>query len=98
VLGILCSGEPIMTKWKWALAARLPAKVFVINENGDYFWLDWGNWRTILRFTINRAGLAGPGAARTLLRAALSPFTLSYLLLYAGAVHLRRAVRLLAAR
>ena len=29
-----------MAKWKWALALRLPAKVFVINENGDYFWLD----------------------------------------------------------
>jgi len=41
ILGMLCSAEPIMTKWKWALAARLPVKVFVLNENGDYFWLDW---------------------------------------------------------
>jgi hypothetical protein len=35
LIGMICSGEPIMTKWKWALALRLPAKVFLINENGD---------------------------------------------------------------
>ena len=29
IMGIVCSAEPIMTKWKWALAARLPVKVFV---------------------------------------------------------------------
>src|SRR5712692_3298465 len=38
VIGIICSSEPIMTKWKWVLAARLPAKLFLLNENGDYFW------------------------------------------------------------
>ena len=43
VVGIICSAEPIMTKWKWMLAARLPGKVFVLNENGDYFWLDRGH-------------------------------------------------------
>jgi hypothetical protein len=35
-----------MTKWKWMLAARLPGKVFVVNENGDYFWLDHGHLAT----------------------------------------------------
>ncbi|MBS1857519.1 MAG: hypothetical protein JST11_19280, partial [Acidobacteria bacterium] len=25
--GIICSGEVVMAKWKWALALRLPAKV-----------------------------------------------------------------------
>jgi hypothetical protein len=66
IMGVVCSAEPIMTKWKWALAARLPAKVFVINENGDYFWLDRGHWRAILHFALFRAGLTGSGAARTL--------------------------------
>jgi hypothetical protein len=50
IMGMVCSAEPIMTKWKWSLAARLPVKVFVINENGDYFWLDRGHWRAILHF------------------------------------------------
>jgi hypothetical protein len=91
IMGMVCSAEPIMTKWKWALAARLPAKVFVINENGDYFWLDRGHWRAILHFALFRAGLTGSGAARTLGRLLVFPFTLLYLLLYASAVHIRRA-------
>ena len=58
---------PIMTKWKWVLVQpRLPAKVFVINENGDYFWLDRGHSRAILHFALFRAGLTGSGAARTI--------------------------------
>jgi len=75
------------------LAARLPAKVIVINENGDYFWFDYSNWRIIGYFALLRAGLAGPGAVRGLARVALFPFTLLYLLLYAAAVHLRRGCR-----
>lgn len=93
IVGLVCSAEPIMTKWKWSLAARLPAKVFVINENGDYFWLDRGQWRTMLHFALFRAGLTGSGAARTLGRLAIFPFTLLYLLLYASVVHIRRAMR-----
>lgn len=93
VLGIICSGEPIMTKWKWALAAHLPMKAFVVNENGDYFWLDYSNWRIMSYVTLLRAGLAGPGALRSLARLAFFPFTLVFLLLYAGTVHLRRGLR-----
>lgn len=93
IAGIICSAEPIMTKWKWVLAFRLPAKVFVLNENGDYFWLDWGHWKAIRQFFLYRAGLAGAGAVRTIARLVFFPFTLSYLLLYAGAVHARRSLR-----
>ena len=59
VVGILCSAEPIMTKWKWMLAARLPAKVFILNENGDYFWLDRGHWSTIRHFVLVPGGPVG---------------------------------------
>ncbi|MEK7408311.1 MAG: hypothetical protein AAB225_24835 [Acidobacteriota bacterium] len=93
VMGIICSGEPIMTKWKWALAARVPAKVFVLNENGDFFWLDRSQLGTMCRFVLFRAGLSGAQAAPTLLRLLLFPFTVLYLLLYAAAVHTRRALR-----
>jgi hypothetical protein len=93
IMGIVCSAEPIMTKWKWALAARLPAKIFVLNENGDYFWLDYSHWPTIRHFVLFRAGLAGAGAVRTLARLALFPLTLLYLLLYASILHTRRALR-----
>ncbi len=93
IAGIICSAEPIMTKWKWALTLRLPAKVFVLNENGDYFWLDWGHYKAIRQFVLFRAGLAGAGAVRTLARLVFFPFTLSYLLLYAGTAHFRRSLR-----
>jgi len=38
------------------------------HENGDYFWLDYSNWRIIGYFALLRAGLAGPGAVRGLAR------------------------------
>ena len=93
ILGVICSAEPIMTKWKWALAARLPGKVFVLNENGDYFWLDHGHLTQIRYFILFRAGLTGSGAVRTLARVVLFPFSLLYLILYAITVHFRRSLR-----
>lgn len=92
VAGILFSDEPILSKWKWALALALPAKVLVINENADYFWLDRGNWSNIRQFIKYRAGFPGAGIVRTFARLVAYPFTFSYLLLYAAAVHLRRAI------
>ena len=95
VVGMICCAMPIMTKWKWMLAARLPAKVFILNENGDYFWLDRGHLAIIRHFIIFRAGLTGSGAVRTLTRLVSFPFTLLYLILYAATVHLRRKLRTL---
>jgi hypothetical protein len=93
--GIICAAEPIMTKWKWWLTARVPAKFFIINENGDYFWLDWGHWRVIREMAADRAGLTGAAAAPALMRLLFFPVTLAYLLFYAFTVHLRRRIRLL---
>jgi hypothetical protein len=93
IAGVICSAEPIMTKWKWALAAKLPAKIFVLNENGDYFWVDWGHLRTISRFALYRAGMTDASAIPTIARLLFFPISLTYLLLYAGFVHLRRRIR-----
>jgi hypothetical protein len=93
VLGMICSAEPIMTKWKWMLAYRVPAAVFMLNENGDYVWLDRDHAATVWEFVRFRTGLAGAGAVRTIARLILFPFTLVYLLLYATTVHARRALR-----
>jgi len=91
--GIVCSAEPLMTKWKWMLAARLPAKVFVINENADYFWLDRFHFAHLRTLALVRTGLAGTGAVRILARLFSFPFTFLYLLLYATTVHARRLLR-----
>ncbi len=95
ITGMICAAEPIMTKWKVWLGWKLPAKLFVINENGDYFWLDRAHWKLILQFVLFRAGLTGSAAVPALVRLALFPLTLSYLLLYAGWMHFRRKVRAL---
>ena len=93
LVGIVCSGEIVMAKWKWVLALRIPAKLFIINENGDYFWFDRMHLGPIRRFVLFRSGLAGAGAVRTLVRLISFPFTLLYLLLYATSAHARRALR-----
>ena len=93
-IGILCAGVPIMTKWKWALAYRIKAKLLIINENGDYFWADRGNWRTVRHFALVRSGLSGAQTFPALTRILVFPFTLLYLVLYAAWVHTRRRWRL----
>jgi hypothetical protein len=93
--GMICSAEPIMTKWKWLIALRVPAKVFIVNENGDYFWLHRENAAIVREFALVRMGLSGAGAVRTFGRLLLFPFTLLYLVMYALAVHARRKLRTL---
>jgi hypothetical protein len=93
--GILCSGDPIMTKWKWMLVARLRSKIFVVNENADFFWLDRGHWRNALRMAKTRTGITGTAGIPALAQWLFFPVTLVYLLLFAGAVHIKRKVRML---
>jgi hypothetical protein len=95
VLAIICSGEPYLARFKFALAALLPAKVLIVNENGDYFWLDRGSLSLLGKLIAARAGLAGEGGSRTLARVAAFPFTLLFLLAFAARVHLMRQLRLL---
>ena len=79
-----------MTKWKWALAARLRSKVFVINEFGDFFWLDRGHLSNVAEFARVRMGLSGSAVVPFLARLLLFPFSLAYLLLFAAVVHTKR--------
>lgn len=95
VLAIICSGEPFLAHYKFALAALVPAKVLIINENGDYFWFDRGSLGILGKLFAVRAGLAGESAFRTLARIAGFPFTLALLLAFAARVHLMRQLRLL---
>lgn len=95
VVAMVCSGEQIMTRWKWWLAWKLPAKVLIVNENGDFFWFDAAHLGFIRRFVVTRMGVPGEGSGAALMRLALFPFVLAYLLLYATVVHARRALRLI---
>jgi hypothetical protein len=94
VVAMICSDEQIMTRWKWWLAAKLPAKILIVNENADYFWLDTAHIGYIKRFALKRLGLSGQFAGRTVARVAAFPAILAYLLTYAAVTHLRRAWRI----
>lgn len=93
VLGIICAGVPVMAKWKWLLLVALRAKVFVMNENGDYFWVDYSNWKVILHFMAFRAGMAGDNGIWLPLRMLVFPFGLAYFAAYAAWLHGRKWLR-----
>ena len=92
-LGIICAGVPVMGKWKWLLLAALKSKVFVMNENGDYFWIDYSNWNTILHFMAFRAGMSGDNSIWLPLRVLAFPFGIAYFAAYAAWLHGRRWMR-----
>ena len=92
--GMICSAESIMTRWKWMLFVRMPAKFFIVNENADYFWVHRDNSKTIRRFALTRLGLAGEGSLRTVGRLLVFPFALLWLIAFALLAHGRRKVRL----
>ena len=75
------------------LALRLRGKLFILNENGDYFWFDRANFGTLVHFALFRLGLAGAGAVMTIGRILLFPVSLIYLLAFAGIVHAKRKAR-----
>ena len=82
-----------MARWKWFLAFQIPAKTFVLNENGDYFWIDRAHAGLIWHFLLFRMGLAGAAAVPTLLRLFLFPFAAFYLLWFAASRNLLRRLR-----
>lgn len=96
--GMICSAEPIMTKWKWLLALRLPARFFILNENGDYFWVHRDNAAIVRQFFLVRSGLAGGDAIRTMARVLFFPFSVLFLLLYAFTAHAGRWLRMITAK
>lgn len=93
VVAILCSNEAIMTPWKWAVGARVPAKLLVVNENGDYFWLDTGHLDNLRALIKHRWGMQSGISLQLTLETLVSPLIYLYLLAYAGWVHARRALR-----
>jgi len=95
VLAILCTGESVLWRWKMLALALLPAKVLIVNENADFFWLDWANRRTLRRFLAIRWGVNRDEILSTALRALVFPLTLLFLILTALYLYCRRWRRLL---
>ncbi|MCU0228229.1 MAG: hypothetical protein MUF01_11375 [Bryobacterales bacterium] len=94
-MAILCADSPVLARWKWWLALRLPVKVLVVNENADCFWLDRAHWLPAKRLLGARWGLQGTASLRTLGELALFPLVVVWLLAYALFAHTRRGFRVL---
>ena len=94
VMAILCTGERILWRWKILALALVPAKVLVVNENADFFWLHWGNWRTLRQLLAARWGVNLGGLCSTTLRVLVFPFTLLFLLFIAAFLYTRHWWRL----
>src|SRR5579884_1871662 len=80
VLVILCTREPILWRWKALAALLIPAKVLIVNENADFFWLDWANRRAMRLLLSHRWGVNLEQSFYTLLRALIFPVTFLILL------------------
>jgi hypothetical protein len=91
---ILCTGDDIMTKWKWAAALRIPAKVMIVNESADTFWLDRGHLRQLRDMARDRVGDAWLMPLRLAAQVLAFPFTASVLLSFAAVAHGKRRWRL----
>lgn len=95
IAALLFSGDPIMFNWKMALLLLLPSKILLVNENGDFFWLDRPNLPTLRQFVGTRLGMNGEGLLRGASRVAAFPFVLLFLLLVAAVTYSKRWSRLL---
>jgi hypothetical protein len=80
-----------MTKWKWVIVARVPAKVMIVNESGDTFWLDRGHLRELAGILSNRPALMPLRIASQLIAL---PFTMCILVSFAALAHGRRLWRM----
>jgi hypothetical protein len=88
----LCTGSAVMNKWKWAIAARIPAKVLIVNEHAGFYSLDLGHLKNIGN-TLSEHFLPEASTLGVIGELLIAPFTISYLFLYAALIHLRRLLR-----
>ena len=95
VVVMLCTGEPLLLRWKVLAGLIVPATILIVNEHADFFWFDWSNLRTIRRLLSIRSGVNLEELFLTALCGLVFPLTVLYLIGIAGLLYLRRARRLL---
>ena len=98
VMGIVCSEEAILAKWKWLIMFAVPAKLLVINESGDCFWADRNNWSAIRQFVASRSSITGATVLRSILQTAALPVSFLGLVFFAAGAHTVRAFNRLTSR
>ncbi len=94
VVAIFCTGDAVLTKWKWLIAVRTRAKLLIVNEHAGFFFFDVQHRGLVKTLLSLRLGMRQPLQFRLLAELFLVPFTIVYLALYALAIHAQRAIRL----
>jgi hypothetical protein len=94
IAAVLATGEPVMFNWKILLLLLLPSKIIVVNENGDFFWLDRSNLSILRQFLGARWGVNGEEMVRAFCRLLAFPFVLLFLLVSGLITYVKRWVRL----
>jgi hypothetical protein len=95
IAALIFSGEPVMFNWKMLLLLTLPSKTIIINEHGDFFWLDRKHLSVLRSFIGARLGVGGDALLRAVTQVLLFPFVFVYLAGYALVTYLARWTRLL---
>jgi hypothetical protein len=94
-IAILCPGSGVLAKWKWTITAQTKARLIIIDEFGDWFFVSFFNLPQLAVLLIRRSNLASlPLLLLAAVKLILAPFVVLYLLLYTALVHLRRLLRL----
>ncbi len=93
LVAIFCAGTPVLQRWKWAIALRTRAKVLIVNERADFFFFDLAGRRPAAILLAERLRIRGSINLGAIAKVLLVPFTIIFLLSYAGWVHARQFVR-----
>jgi hypothetical protein len=102
LVALLCTGSPILEKWKWTIALLTPARLILVNESAKYFGLDIWNLRTARLMLFKRLnpfadadmGSFAETVITSLIDLLLTPFVVGYLLLTTAVIHLCRLFRM----
>ncbi len=94
IAAAIFSDDPTLGPWKWFLLATLSSKFLILNENGDFFWLDRGHLPNLFDMLQQRVGFAGETVTEAIAGLVAFPFVVAYLAAYAAYVHAVRAMRL----
>jgi hypothetical protein len=95
IAALLFSGEPVMLNWKLLLLLALPSKIIVVNEHGDFFWLDRKHLTVVRTFLGARMGVGGDAFLRAIFQILVFPIVFLYLVCYTLVTYLARWTRLL---
>lgn len=91
-VAILSTDSGVLARWKWAVALLTKANVVMIHQEGSFHCA--GFWRRIARLISPKPmRIWITDQLRLAAEVLLMPFTISYLLLFAAAVHARRLLR-----